>query len=135
MGLAERRAAETFRTEHFPGWKTKIDEAAGFDVPVEVGWDTLVAEGYAEQMPDFLPKIFFEPLAGALAAITIDDMGKEALRGALTKIVVKNSKQYYSASGFSFANGVLTVDHLTDTNVSDVEERRKNIQKMLEQSL
>jgi hypothetical protein len=38
MGLAERRAAEQFRTEQFPDWQNKINEAAFFEVPVDVAW-------------------------------------------------------------------------------------------------
>jgi hypothetical protein len=36
MGLAERRGAERFRNDDYPGWQAKIEQAAGFAVPVEV---------------------------------------------------------------------------------------------------
>jgi len=38
MGLAERRGVERFKNDDYPGWKWRIDEAAGFEVPVEVAW-------------------------------------------------------------------------------------------------
>ena len=33
MGLAERRGAEQFKNNDYPGWKSRIDAAAGFEVP------------------------------------------------------------------------------------------------------
>jgi hypothetical protein len=125
MGLAERRAAEGFRTGEYPEWNTKINDAAGFDVPVDVAWDELAVDGYATSYPEFFTKVYFQPLVSALAAVTIDDMGTAALKATLKKIVIKNSGQYYGISGFSFADGVLTVDHKPDTNVDYFDERAK----------
>jgi hypothetical protein len=34
MGLAERRGVERFKNDDYPGWKSRIDEAVGFEVPV-----------------------------------------------------------------------------------------------------
>jgi hypothetical protein len=135
MGLAERRSAERFRTEDYPGWKTRIDEAAGFDVPVEVAWNELAVDDYAADYAEFFTKVYFEPLVGALSAVGVDEMGREALREGLAKIVVKNSGAFYSASGFSFADGVLTFDHKPHTNVGDGEERAKALQRILESGL
>jgi hypothetical protein len=135
MGLAERRAAEQFKTEQYPEWKRKIDEAAGFEVPVEVSWDQLAVDDYATSYAQFFPKVFFEPLERALAAVAIDQMGKDALKAGLKQIVIKNSGQYYSTSGFSFTGGILTIDHKSDTNVDYGEERAKGLQKLLESGL
>lgn len=135
MGLSERRAIEKFRTEEFPGWKEKIDQAAGFDVPVEVEWDTFAVDGYADMLGEFVPKVYFQPLAGALAGITVDDMGKEALRAGLKRIVIKNSNRYYSSSGFGFDDGVLTIDLQTESNVEYFDERKQELRKLLEGKL
>ncbi|BCB77528.1 hypothetical protein Pflav_039380 [Phytohabitans flavus] len=80
MGLAERRAALAFSTEEYPGWRSKFDQAACFEVPVEVAWDELAVDGYADDYSAFFTKVYFRPLAEALAAITIDDLGKDALK-------------------------------------------------------
>src|SRR5262245_13026601 len=102
MGLAERRAAEQFKTEQFPEWQRKLAEAACFDVPIEVAWNELTVDDYASSYSEFFPKVYFEPLVRAVAAVTIDDMGREALKAGLTKIIIKNSGEYYSKSGFTF---------------------------------
>ncbi|MBO0869466.1 MAG: hypothetical protein J2P15_12955 [Micromonosporaceae bacterium] len=135
MGLAERRAAEQFKTEQYPEWKRRIDQAAGFEVPVEVNWDQLAVDGYAESYGQFFPKVFFEPLERALAAVTIDQMGKDALKAGLKQIIVKNSDQYGSTSGFSFTGGILTMDYKSHTNVDYGDERAKALQKLLESGL
>src|SRR3954462_2343928 len=76
MGLAERRAAKEFETKRFPQLKKDIDDAAGFEVPVTVAWDTLAKEGEAHLYDDCWPKVYFQPLVAAFKGITIDDMGK-----------------------------------------------------------
>ncbi|MEV6007887.1 hypothetical protein AB0M29_13845 [Streptomyces sp. NPDC051976] len=135
MGLAERRSAERFKNDDYPGWKSRIDEAAGFDVPIEVAWDELAVPDYADMYAEYFPQVYFQPLADALGAIGADDMGKEALREGLTKIVIKNSGEYFSESGISFTDGVLTFDHKSDTNTHHVQERTKAIQGLLESAL
>jgi hypothetical protein len=135
MGLAERRSAERFKNEDYPGWKSRIDEAAGFDVPIEVSWDELAVPDYADSYAEYFPQVFFQPLADALGAIGVDDMGKAALREGVTKIVIRNSDQYFSPSGITFADGVLMFDHKSDTNTHHVEERTKALQTILENSL
>src|SRR5215469_3742585 len=123
MGLAERRAVEQFKNDVYPSWKSQIDEAAGFDVPVEVAWDQLAVDEYASSYAEFFPKVYFEPLVAALKAITVDDIGKSAARDGLKKIVIKNTGDFYSTSGFSFADGVLIIDHRPHANVDYGEER------------
>lgn len=135
MGLAERRSAERFKTEDYPDWKTRIDQAVGFDVPVEVAWSELAVEDYAASYAEFFPKVYFEPLVQALKEVGVDEMGREALREGLSKIVIRNSGDFYSASGFSFADGVLTFDHKPQTNIGDGEERAKALQRILESGL
>lgn len=135
MGLAERRGVERFKNDEYPGWKTRIDQAAGFDVPVEVQWEELGVADYADSYPDFFAKVYFQPLVDALSAITIDDLGREAARGGLSKIVIRNTDRYYSSSGFAFSEGVLTIDHQPHANVDYVEERAQALQKVLESGL
>lgn len=42
MNLREKRALNTFQTEHYPQWEQKIREAIGFEVPLEIEWETLM---------------------------------------------------------------------------------------------
>jgi hypothetical protein len=135
MGLAERRSAERFKNEDYPGWKSRIDEAAGFEITIDVAWDELAVPDYADSYAEYFPAVYFQPLLDALGAIGADDMGKDALREGVSKVVVKNSGQYFSPTGFTFADGVLTLDHMSDSNTHHVEERTKAIQALLEAGL
>ncbi len=81
------------------------------------------------------PKVFFEPLVGALSAITVDDMGREALKAKLSKIVIANTTSSYGASAFTFEGGTLTIDHEPHTNVDDVTLRTEALRELLERSL
>lgn len=135
MGLAERRAAAQFKTDVFPDWKRQLGEAAGFEINVDVAWDELAVEEFADRYVDLFPKVYFSPLVRALSAITADDMGKEALRGGLNRIVVRNSGDYASETGFSVADGVLTMDHRPEMNVDHDDDRAKWLQQLLEANL
>jgi hypothetical protein len=135
MGLAERRAIEQFKTDDYPGWQAKIEKAAGFPVPVEVSWEELAVNEYASSYAEFFPKVYFQPLVDALNAITFDELGRTAAREGLKKIIIRNTEEYYSTRGFTFADGVLTLDHQPHTNVDDIEERAKGLQQILESGL
>lgn len=135
MGLAERRGVERFKNDDYPGWKSRIDEAAGFEVPVEVAWEELGVADYADSYAEFFPKVYFQPLVDALRAVTVDDLGKGALREGLSKIVIRNEGGFYSTSGISFTDGVLTFDHQPHANVDYGEERAKGLQRTLESGL
>jgi hypothetical protein len=135
MGLAERRGVERFKNDVYPGWKSRIDEAAGFEVPIEVAWEELAVADYADSYADFFPKVYFQPLLDALSAVAADDMGKSALRGGLSKIVIRNTGEFFSVAGISFADGVLTFDHKPHTNIDYGEERAKGLQRALEAGL
>jgi hypothetical protein len=135
MGLAERRGVEQFKNGDYPGWRSRINEAAGFEVPVEVNWEELAVADYASSYAEFFPKVYFQPLVDALSAVTIDELGKGALREGLSKIVIRNSGGFYSSSGMSFADGVLTFDHQPHANIDYGEERAKGLQRVLESGL
>lgn len=131
MGLAERRGVKNFEDKAYPELKRRMDEAAGFEVPVEVDWASLGVDDYAHLYDESFPKVYFEPVITAFQSITIDDMGREALRDGLKKVIVRHS----GSQDLSFEGGVLTVDHHPVTNVDYWEERRDTLQKALEKGL
>jgi hypothetical protein len=136
MGLAERRAAKDFETNRFPQLQKDIHAAAGFAVPVEVDWDSIAMEGASSSYDETWPKIYFQPLIQALKSIAADDMGKEALKGALKKITIVNRHNYFDASKLAlFDQGTLTLDHHPTTNAYAIDSRAKAIQKLLESKL
>jgi len=136
MGLAERRAIKAFQDEQYPELKKAIDKIVGFDVKIDVQWDSLAEENMAHLYAEAFPKVYFSPLIEALRAIAADKMGKDALKASLKSIVICNVAHNYSANyAIAFENGVLKIDHEPVTNVDDVEERRSAIVALLEKSL
>jgi hypothetical protein len=135
MGLAEKRMASEFKESAFPGFKKQIDSAAGFEVAVEVNWESLATEGWSHTYMEAFPQVYFEPLIGALKEICVDDMGKEGLKATLKKIAICNTAEKYGTSAFSFEEGVLTIDHSPSTNRDHIEERCKMIRELIESKL
>jgi hypothetical protein len=136
MNLAERRVVNDFETNQYPALKKRIEEAAGFAVPVEVRWDTLVTAGESRLWAETWPAIYFESLIGGLESVTKDAMGKEAVKEKLKKIVIQNTKGiYYGDRWATFENGVLTLDHDPVTNAGSGEERERGLATVLENAL
>ncbi|OCR02091.1 hypothetical protein BCD67_22635 [Oscillatoriales cyanobacterium USR001] len=131
MGLAERRAIKKFVEGRYLKLKQEIDAAAGFDVPIEVNWDSLATEDYADAYEDAFYKVYFRPLIDALKAIAIDDLGKEALKENLKKIVIEDSGSSYP----TFQSGILTLKYYAQSNLDDWMSRKKDIQTHLEKGL
>jgi hypothetical protein len=133
MGLAERRAAIQFEETAYPKLKKEIDAAASFEVPVEVDWGTLAAEGSAHLYEAAWPKVYFAPLIGALRALAADERGRERLRSTLKRVVIRNTTGATMGSRMvSIHEGVLTLDHEPVTHVDNVAERQEAIRKVLE---
>jgi hypothetical protein len=77
--------------------------------------------------------VYFTPLVKALESICGDDLGQEALKAKLKKIVIQNNGGiYYGDRWACFDQGVLFLDHLPTTNVGDIEDRTKGLIKVLE---
>jgi hypothetical protein len=136
MNLKERRAVKSFQDDHYPSQKKRIDDAAGFEVEVEVDWGTLVKEDSLHLIEECWPQVYFDSLVGALEAIATDDMGKDALKEGLQRVVLKNTTDCANADRCaSFEQGVLTIDHRPFANTHHVNQRAKAIQDAIECSL
>lgn len=139
--LAERRAIATFETTQYPALQKKIQQAAGFEVPIEVDWNSLALPGDVEYyaQDDYLLKTIFEPIEAAFTDITRDDMGKSALKAGLKKISIRYGEDGISASAYGervkFDNGLLEVNFRPFTNAADVKDRTDAILKVLGASL
>ena len=138
MGLAERRVANDFQAQHYPALEKKIHDTAGYAVPIEVRWDTLAAGDpkYSKAWIDSWPKIYFAPIIDAFKLIARDQMGKDALKAALKKIVIQDTTKSFSSSWATFdtASGTLTLDYQF-TNVNSVKDRTDYLVKELEKNL
>lgn len=134
--LAERRVAAAYQENQFAAFQTRIAEAAGFPVPVEVHWDTLMPTGEAHLYAESWSAVYFEPLVQALLVVARDRMGKDALKSGLKQIVIQNTKSVTYADGWaSFDGGILRLDHEPLTNAYDSEGRKARLVKTLEQGL
>ncbi len=135
MGLAEKRAAKAFQDRKFPEVKAKVKKAAGFDLPVEVDWESLSWEGSGELYEKIWTKACFDPLVEALTAICSDDVGRDAVRKLLKKVKVEGN--YSHSLKADFDAGVLTLDFRL-YNEPDAEYCRQyqdTIRKTLEEKL
>ncbi len=136
MGLAERRAAKDFQDNHLPQLQAQIDQAAKMPVFLEIDWQSLMPEDQAHILVECWQKVYFEPLIAALSSIARDELGAEALKQGLKKVVIKNQEGiYYGDRWASFADGVLTLDHLPTSNIGDVYDRTNGLVKVLEKGL
>jgi hypothetical protein len=97
--------------------------------------EELAIADFAERYAEYFPKVYFQPLVDALSAVTVDDLGKDALRERLSKIVIRNTDAFVRADGATFADGVLTFDHKAAANVDYPQERAQGLQKVLESAL
>lgn len=134
MGLAEKRGIAQYQEAEFPGVMKKVAEVVGCELQFDVHWDTIAEPQQAARYSELFEKVYFTPLLNALKAIAVDDMGKNALKAGLKKIVIDGSDGS-SSNNFSFQDGVLTLQHRPFTNIDDVEERSLGIQKLLEAKL
>ena len=127
MGLAERRAAKQFETEKLPKLQAEINQVVEFEVPLEIDWLAIAADGYADDYTEFFYKVYFLPLIEALRDICMHDMGKQALRYGLRKVVVTNQ----DSPNPQFADGVLYLLYSSVNNIDYWIERKTDIQIVL----
>jgi len=44
MGLAQMRIAQEFQNTEFAVWKKQFEEIVGFEIPMEIKWDTMQSD-------------------------------------------------------------------------------------------
>jgi hypothetical protein len=120
MNAAEQTTTESFNNGYYRGLMARIEFYAGFDVPMDIAWDTLAKDIDAETAHEAIPKIYFEPLIKAFQTLkTNSNIIEEKLR----RIVIKNETN----KGATFAGGVLTVDFATNKSADNTDERAQAI--------
>lgn len=88
MGLQEKRLAKEIQTEKLPEFEAKIKEIAGYEIKVDIDWDTFTAyDSYPLSRLD----IVFSDLTSFIKKICADDMGKEALSETMKTIKLTNT--------------------------------------------
>lgn len=105
MGLAEKRWVQERKKNEETGFISEVKSIAQTDVAVEIDWDgfsgNLADAEYIAHDSYGIPN-----LVKALKEITVDDLGKEAIKGALKKIVIKPAAA--DQAKFTFEAGVVT---------------------------
>ena len=140
LNLAERRALADYQQKTYPALAADIAATAA-DVPIEVEWTQIAIPGEADHYSDddFWTNVYFKPLITALKSVAADEMGKQAVKAKLNKIVVTYNQETAPATayekGVKFDGGVLTINFTPYSNASDVQARADAIRKTLEANL
>lgn len=89
MGLAEKRLAESIKVEKLPAFEAKLKDRAGYDIKVDIDWNTFTAY---DEYPLSRLDIVFDDVESFVKKICADDMGKEALKEKVSTIHFTNSE-------------------------------------------
>lgn len=136
MGLKERRIIKAFQTEQYPALEAEINKAAGFEVPMDIKWDTLMEDRFSHIYHNTFPKIYFQPLIDAFKAICIDEMGIELLKAGLKNVIIVNENNEHSlGKAITFEAGVLKINHSPVINADNIEDKANRIIELLENKL
>lgn len=112
LGLAEKASAALFQKTVFPRLRGELQRAIGFELPIEVDWGSLTVDGIASELEAAWTAVYFTPLREALVDVGQDELGREAARAGLKRVVIRNSRENESARGWAtLKDGVLTLDH------------------------
>ncbi len=104
MGLAEKRLAKQIQEQDLPNFQSKIKNLTGFEPELDILWDTFTA--YDEYPLTRLQNTILPELVEVFQSICRDDLGKEALAGALETIRLENTDDQ-NAVTLTFEEGVL----------------------------
>lgn len=141
LALAERRGLKAYQEKIWPEQLAAIQAAAGTPIEVEVHWEKLAARGYGQHFlePGWFTDVYFVRLARALAEVGRDELGREAIKSKLQRIVVTFDDATAPVSsyenGLRFEAGTLVVNFRPGENASDIDWRVQAIVALLEKSL
>jgi hypothetical protein len=136
MGLTQKRIVQEFQEGKYAAWKKELNTLAGFDVPMDVKWETMMSDEYDQKDLYFkwYERIYFRPLMTIFKNLCADQMGKDAVKAGIKKIeIFGNEGTNFKAS--SFEGGVLVLKHKFHSNESEENDRAKGWQKMIEAKL
>ena len=103
MGLQERQMIRDLTEKTLPEREKEITEICGGTARYDVDWDSLANDAEALR---FLDNLSCHRLNMALRSISIDPMGKEALRDGLKSVKLRNVKSKEEMK-MDFRDGVL----------------------------
>ncbi|MEW6733980.1 MAG: hypothetical protein AB1489_21820 [Acidobacteriota bacterium] len=87
MGLREKRLIKTAQEELMPRYQSQLKSIIGHEIPLEAEWDSFVNDATAlERLEDWV----LQPLTKAFSKICVDQLGKDAVKEGIKKIIFKN---------------------------------------------
>lgn len=111
LNLKERQALEAYKKNFYPQHQKQVTDAAGVPFQFEITWEQFMAPDHLSYFNDSMEKCVFNVLAYGFKEICSDDMGKQAVKNSIKKVVLKNTRDSYNAEGsFTLKDGVLTYD-------------------------
>lgn len=136
MGLAERRVIKAYQEGEYQEFLTEVKNLINGEIEFDIDWNSLPNEKYPKNLEQGLTEVYFKPILNSFKAIAEDDMGKEAIRESVKKIVIKDENDNaYASKTYKFNEGTLIVDHCSYTNIGNTDERTKLLTKLLESNL
>lgn len=136
MGLAQKRIVAEYQNTAYGKWKEEFDKVVGFSVPMDVKWETMQSEDYQgrDEYFTWYNAVYFEPLMRVFKNICKDQLGKDAVKSAVKKIVIDGSEGYRPFHS-TYEDGVFTLRHQFHTNIPQLEERVETWTKLIESKL
>lgn len=136
MGLAERRIIKAYQESKYQDFLNEVKNLIDGDIEFEIDWNSLPNEKYPKNLEQGLTEVYFQPILSSFKTIAEDDMGKEAIRESVKKVIIKDENDNaYASQTYKFNDGVLIVDHCSYTNIGNTAERTKFLTKLLESNL
>ncbi|WP_075344553.1 hypothetical protein [Tenacibaculum agarivorans] len=136
MGLAERRIIKTYQEGKYQDFLSEIKDVIGGEIEFDIDWNSLPNEKYSKSLEEGLTEIYFKPILNSFKSIAEDDMGKEAIKESVKKIIIKDENDNaYASQTYKFNEGTLIVNHCSYTNIGNTDERTKILTKLLESNL
>jgi hypothetical protein len=125
MGLQERQMIRDLTEKTLPEREKEITEICGGNARYEVDWDSLAGDAEALR---FLDNLSCHRLNMALRSISIDPLGKDALRDGLKAVKLRNVKTKEEMK-MEFSEGILEMHCAyalrTDGMFNDMEIYKK----------
>lgn len=105
MGLIEKRLIKEAKDTWLPGEQEEMRAAAGSQVVIDVDWASFETD---EPALKHLQHLGVRKISNAFRVICVDDLGKEAVRDQIRRVVVTNAKDATEAS-VTLEDGTMTL--------------------------
>lgn len=136
MGLAEKRIIKAYQEGEYQNFLTQVKSLIGGEIEFDIDWNSLPNEEYPNNLQEGLTEVYFKPILNSFKSIAVDDMGKEAIRESVKKVIIKDENDNaYASQTYKFNEGTLIVDHCSYTNIGNTDERTKTLTQLLESNL